>query len=107
MKLDFEELALAHLGDALMPQAVQGMLDGLALGIEHRSLERNVDASLHGYVSYCRGSRSDGLRYGWFFLAGLVVLERSRSGACGHTSAVCDRPAVGPRTRLDPPGWKT
>src|SRR5262249_50861700 len=51
-KLELDVLALAdvaHLGKA---QAIEGVSDGLALGVEHPVLEGYVDSGFH-FASYC------------------------------------------------------
>jgi hypothetical protein len=42
-----EILALAHGGDVCKPDLVEGILDGLALRIEDRRLQRDIDIRLH------------------------------------------------------------
>jgi len=42
-----EILALAHRSDIREPDLAQGILDGLALRIQNRSLQRDVDMRLH------------------------------------------------------------
>src|SRR5262249_21138757 len=49
-ELDVEHLALAHAGDAVHTQRLEGTLDRLALRIENAGFERDGDASLHVVV---------------------------------------------------------
>ena len=47
LKLEFDELARPNIFDALEPQTLERMMNGLALGIENPGLERNENARLH------------------------------------------------------------
>src|SRR5262245_6212673 len=56
-ELDVEHLALAHAGDAVHAERLEGTLDRLALRIENAGFERDGDASLHLLSSSMRRTR--------------------------------------------------
>ncbi len=49
---DVEEFALAHIGDAVIAETVEGRTDGLPLGVEDSGLQRDKDAGFHGKLDY-------------------------------------------------------